>query len=51
MPLSDLKVRNEKSGTKARKVYDDRGLYLLAEPNGSKLWRYKYRLAKGLRSN
>jgi hypothetical protein len=51
MPLSDLKVRNEKSGTKARKVYDDLGLYLLAEPNGSKLWRYKYRLAKGLRSN
>ena len=46
MPLSDLKVRNEKPGSKARKVYDDRGLYLLVQPNGSKLWRYKYRFAK-----
>ena len=46
MPLSDLKVRNEKPGPKARKVYDDRGLYLLVQPNGSKLWRYKYRFGK-----
>lgn len=46
MPLSDLKVRNEKPGSKSRKVYDDRGLYLLVQPNGSKLWRYKYRFAR-----
>ena len=34
MRLSDLKVRNEKPGSKARKVFDGLGLYLLIQPSG-----------------
>ena len=30
---------------KARKLFDGEGLYLLVQPNGSKLWRLKYRIA------
>lgn len=29
---------------KARKLFDGEGLYLLIQPNGSKLWRLKYRI-------
>ena len=52
--LTETKVRNAKPspGTKAKpdprpKKYfdgDGRGLYLLVNPNGSKLWRYKFRM-------
>jgi len=41
--LTDLKIRNLKPRQKAYKVFDGGGLYLEIEPNGSKLWRYKYR--------
>lgn len=43
MPLSDTQIRTLKPEAKARKVADERGLYLLINPNGSKLWRLKYR--------
>lgn len=46
MPLSDLAIRNAKAREKAYKLGDGRGLYLLVEPNGSKLWRLKYRFAQ-----
>jgi integrase len=43
MPLTDTTIRTAKAGTKPRKLADERGLYLLVNPNGSKLWRFKYR--------
>lgn len=40
MPLKELEVRY----TQRRcKLFDGGGLYLLVKPNGSKLWRLKYR--------
>jgi integrase len=43
MPLTDTAVRNAKSGKKAVKLFDDRGLYLEVSPAGGKWWRHKYR--------
>ncbi len=34
MALSDTALRNAKSGEKPYKVYDERGLYLIVNPNG-----------------
>lgn len=42
--LSDAKVRNAKPSEKPVKLADGGGLFLLMQPNGSKLWRYKFRL-------
>ena len=39
--LSDAKIRSLKPRKKAYKVSDDRGLYLLVNPNGSCWWRFK----------
>jgi len=43
MPLSDAAVRNAKPRAKPYKMGDSGGLYLQVQPNGSKLWRHKYR--------
>jgi integrase len=43
MALTDLAVRNAKPRTKPYKISDGGGLFLLLQPNGSKLWRLKYR--------
>jgi integrase len=43
MPLTDLLVRAAKPREKLYKLSDSKGLYLQVEPNGSKLWRLKYR--------
>lgn len=43
MPLIDKNVRDAKPGAKPAKLSDGHGLYLLVNPNGSKLWRWKYR--------
>ncbi len=43
MALSDSAVRTIKPGQKPFKVYDRDGLFLLINPNGSKLWRWRYR--------
>ena len=43
MPLTDMTVRNLKRGPTPRKAADTDGLYLLVQPNGSKLWRMNYR--------
>jgi integrase len=43
MSLSDTTIRNTKPGGKPLKVYDEAGLYLLVNPNGSRWWRFKYR--------
>ena len=44
MPLTDLKIKNLKPKDKPYKVSDFDGLYVLVNPNGSRLWRVKYRL-------
>jgi Arm DNA-binding domain len=43
MPLTDLLARSAKPRDKTYKLSDTKGLYLQVEPNGSKLWRLKYR--------
>jgi len=43
MPLTDTAIRNAKPESKARKLADEKGLYLLIQPKGGKWWRFKYR--------
>jgi len=43
MALSDLKIRTAQPQAKPYKMLDGGGLYLSVQPNGSKLWRMKYR--------
>ena len=43
MPRTNTTVRNAKPEAKPRKLFDERGLFLLVSPNGSKWWRFKYR--------
>lgn len=45
MPLTDVKIRQAKPGAVPLKLTDGAGLYLEVKPSGSKLWRYRYRLA------
>ena len=42
--LSDAKVRTAKSDSKPYKLSYGGGLFLLIQPTGSKLWRWKFRL-------
>ena len=44
MALTDTKIRNLKPKEKPYKVADFDGLHVLVKPNGSKLWRFKYRI-------
>lgn len=43
MPLTDTAIRVAKPGPKPIKLADERGLFLLLQPSGGKLWRLKYR--------
>lgn len=43
MALSDLRLRKAKPQEKPYKLYDSLGLFVLVNPNGSKLWRQKYK--------
>jgi integrase len=43
MALSDSAIRAAKTCDKPVKLYDERGLYLLVNPTGSRLWRFKYK--------
>lgn len=45
MPLTDSTIRGASAPDKPRKLADEKGLFLLVNPNGSKLWRLKYRMA------
>lgn len=45
MALTDAKIRNTKPGDKPIKLADGGGLYLEVRPTGTKLWRYRYRIA------
>lgn len=42
--LTDKAVSNAKAKAKPYKLSDGNGLYLLVNPSGSKLWRWKYRV-------
>ena len=44
MALTDTAVKKAKPGPKPAKLSDGKGMYLLVNPNGSKLWRWKYRV-------
>lgn len=44
-PLSDFAIKAAKPKDKPYKLFDGQGLYLDITPNGSKLWRLKYRFA------
>jgi integrase len=44
MALTDNALRTAKPTDKPYKLYDERGLYMIVNPNGGKWWRLKYRL-------
>ena len=46
MALTDVRVRQAKPGAKPYKMADGHGLALQVMPNGSKYWRYKYRIER-----
>jgi integrase len=51
MSLTDTTIRNAKPAEKPYKLSDEKGLFVLVHPNGSKYWRCKYRFGgkeKGL---
>ena len=43
LALTDTTIKNAKHGPKPIKLFDERGLFLLLQPSGGKLWRLKYR--------
>ena len=43
MPLTDVTIRSLKHQKKHVKKFDGGGLYIYITPEGSKLWRYKYK--------
>lgn len=42
--LTDTQIKNAKPKDKPYKLTDSNGLYLEVRPNGSKFWRYRYRI-------
>lgn len=42
--LTTIQIKSAKAQERAYKLADSGGLYLLVQPNGSKLWRYKFRV-------
>jgi integrase len=45
VPLTDAKIRNTKPGEKPIRLNDGGWLYLEIRPSGTKLWRFRYRIA------
>ncbi|MFA6994713.1 MAG: Arm DNA-binding domain-containing protein [Candidatus Paceibacterota bacterium] len=45
MPLSDTAIKNTKPKEKPFKLADEKGMFLLVNPNGSKYFRFKYRFS------
>ena len=43
MALTDLALRKARPGPKPYKITDSHGLFLLVQPAGGKLWRFKFR--------
>jgi integrase len=46
MALTNIKILKLKPKDSPYKVSDEKGLFLLVNPNGNKLWRFKYRIDK-----
>ncbi len=44
MALTDTAIRSAKTQDRPYKLYDRNGLFLLVNPTGSKLWRWRYRI-------
>jgi len=44
MALTDTKIKRAKARAKIYRMADGKGLCLEVRPNGSKLWRYRYRM-------
>lgn len=44
MALTDTAIRNAKPQGKPYKLADEKGLFLLIQPSGGKLWRFKFRV-------
>lgn len=44
--LSTLQIKSAKPRSRAYKLADAGGLYVLVQPSGSKLWRYKFRIGR-----
>ena len=44
MPLTDTSIEKAKPDIEPAKMSDEKGRYLLVNPTGSKLWRWKYRV-------
>src|SRR6185369_8043293 len=44
MPLTDTAIRTAKPAEKPYKLADEKGLFLLVNPNGGKWWRLKFRI-------
>lgn len=44
MALTDIAIKSAKHSEKPIKLFDERGLFLLLQPSGGKLWRLKYRI-------
>jgi integrase len=44
MALTDTKIKTAKARDKVYRMADEKGLCIEVRPNGSKLWRYRYRL-------
>ncbi len=45
MTLTVVEIKSAKLKEKPYKMADEKGLYLLVNPNGSKLWKFKYRFS------
>jgi integrase len=43
MPLTEVAIKSSKPHEKPYKLADGLGMFLLINPNGSRLWRFKYR--------
>jgi hypothetical protein len=43
MKLTDMAIRKARATERPLKLFDGGGLFLLVEPTGGKLWRYRYR--------
>ncbi|HZO56255.1 MAG TPA: integrase arm-type DNA-binding domain-containing protein, partial [Bryobacteraceae bacterium] len=42
--LTEAAIKAARATERPRKLFDERGLFLLVNPNGSRLWRLKYRI-------
>ena len=49
MALTDLKIKASRPASKPYHLTDGHGFFLVVQPNGSKLWRWKYRFEGKLR--